>query len=174
MEKVQKLCAKVKFKFGNFIFVLHLNVLPQKKKIKRSANYNITNTYFPSQDKQADLRLHGYVDDVMTKLMQNLGLEIPEWNGPVVVEKESPGLIKAELFAKPSTDFKFLGKEESLSPCNGTDASTRESHLLDSNSVAPKRPKLEPLTTWSSICVSWTLLAHVLETSFGSQLSLIL
>lgn len=38
------------------------------------------------QDKQAHLRIHGYVDEVMKQLMELLGLDIPKWEGPIVHE----------------------------------------------------------------------------------------
>lgn len=44
------------------------------------------------QDRQADLRIHGYVDEVMSKLMKHLGLEIPTWEGPCVLDKALPPL----------------------------------------------------------------------------------
>lgn len=44
------------------------------------------------QDRQADLRIHGYVDEVMCRLMKHLGLEIPSWDGPRVLEKALPPL----------------------------------------------------------------------------------
>lgn len=41
----------------------------------------------PTQlDKQADLRIYGYVDDVVTKLMGHLGVMVPMWDGPTVAE----------------------------------------------------------------------------------------
>ncbi|KAH0625968.1 hypothetical protein JD844_034364 [Phrynosoma platyrhinos] len=103
-------------------------------------------------DKHADLRIHGYVDEVMTKLMEHLGLEIPEWVAPVVVEKAEPA--EAKPWVKPSTDFKFLGKEETASHCNGTGTDPghgaplkRESCTPDSDSSSAKQLKLEPLPT---------------------------
>lgn len=86
----------------------------------------------------------------MTKLMKNLGLEIPEWTGPVVVESAAV----LEPCPKSSTDFKFLSKEEPLSHCNGVGhdpelaaSLKQESHVLNSNSIAAKRLKIEPLPT---------------------------
>uniref|UniRef100_G3W842 protein acetyllysine N-acetyltransferase n=1 Tax=Sarcophilus harrisii TaxID=9305 RepID=G3W842_SARHA len=62
----------------------------------------IVNLQATKHDRQADLRIHGYVDDVMAKLMKHLCLEIPEWQGPLVVERAPPLLpllkqVKAEL-----------------------------------------------------------------------------
>lgn len=93
----------------------------------------------------------------MTKLMKDLGLEIPEWTGPRAVE-ESAETPESKLLAKPSIDFKFLSKEEPLSYCNGTEESPKptlqcgaslkhEFCPLDSNTIAVKRKKTEPLPT---------------------------
>ncbi|XP_065278231.1 NAD-dependent protein deacylase sirtuin-6 isoform X1 [Emys orbicularis] len=72
----------------------------------------------PSLDRQADLRIHGYVDEVMTKLMKQLGLEIPEWTGPAVVE--SSELVKPEPALKLDPDAQRPAKEEPCSHHNGT------------------------------------------------------
>ncbi|KAF4787620.1 NAD-dependent protein deacetylase sirtuin-6 [Turdus rufiventris] len=62
---------------------------------KRGGKLVIVNLQATKHDRQADLRIHGYVDEVMTKLMKHLGLEVPEWTGPVVVE--SAEVAKAEV-----------------------------------------------------------------------------
>ncbi|XP_060088594.1 NAD-dependent protein deacylase sirtuin-6 [Heteronotia binoei] len=125
---------------------------------KKGGKLVIVNLQPTKHDKQADLRIHGYVDEVMTKLMKDLGLEIPEWTGPHVVE-ESTEILESKPLAKPSTDFKFLSKEEPLSYCNGTEEGSEptqqehgtslkhESCPLDSNPLAAKRTKMEPLPT---------------------------
>ena len=41
------------------------------------------------QDKKADLRIHGYVDEVMSKVMEHLGLAIPKYDGPQLVMTSS-------------------------------------------------------------------------------------
>ncbi|XP_026550256.1 NAD-dependent protein deacetylase sirtuin-6-like, partial [Notechis scutatus] len=104
------------------------------------------------QDKQADLRIHGYVDEVITKLMKLLGLEIPEWTGPLVVESAEPQEPKP--LAKAGTDLPFLSKEEPPPCWNGVREALghaaglkQEPCLLDGGSVPVKRPKLEPLPT---------------------------
>lgn len=117
---------------------------------KKGGKLVIVNLQPTKHDKHADLRIHGYVDDVMTKLMKKLGLEIPEWTGPVVVESST----FLEPCTKPSTDFMFLSKEETISHCNGTlqdpeqaASLKQESHALDNSSIAAKRLKMEPLPT---------------------------
>lgn len=42
------------------------------------------------QDKHAHLRINGYVDEVMSQLMELLGLDIPKWDGPTVCESSTP------------------------------------------------------------------------------------
>ncbi|XP_028672312.1 NAD-dependent protein deacetylase sirtuin-6 [Erpetoichthys calabaricus] len=46
----------------------------------------IVNLQPTKHDKHADLRIFGYVDDVMTRLMKLLGMEIAKWEGPVLRE----------------------------------------------------------------------------------------
>ncbi|XP_053157785.1 NAD-dependent protein deacylase sirtuin-6 isoform X2 [Hemicordylus capensis] len=119
---------------------------------KKGGKLVIVNLQPTKHDKHADLRIHGYVDDVMTRLMKHLGLEIPEWTGPVVVE--SAELLEPKPLAKPRTDFKFLSKEEPPSLCNGAGQDPdhgagrpQESCAQESNPVTAKRVKMEPLTT---------------------------
>jgi len=96
----------------------------------------------------------------MTKLMKHLGLEVPEWTGPVVVES-------AEL-TEPEELFTFdpgahaLRKEEPLSQHNGTgglrpdlgttlverrDSLKQESPSPDTGPTTVKKMKVEPLLT---------------------------
>ncbi|XP_044514443.1 NAD-dependent protein deacetylase sirtuin-6 isoform X3 [Gracilinanus agilis] len=64
----------------------------------------IVNLQATKHDRQADLRIHGYVDDVMAKLMKHLCLEIPEWQGPLVVERAPPLLpLPIQVKAEPHT-----------------------------------------------------------------------
>ncbi|KAK1790080.1 hypothetical protein P4O66_002385 [Electrophorus voltai] len=46
----------------------------------------IVNLQPTKHDKQASLRIHGYVDEVMSQLMRLLGLEVPQWAGPALCE----------------------------------------------------------------------------------------
>ncbi|MBN3303170.1 NAD-dependent protein deacylase sirtuin-6 [Amia ocellicauda] len=61
----------------------------------------IVNLQPTKHDKQADLRIHGYVDEVMTLLMKHLGLEIPEWGGAVVCE------TSADIAMETKADLKL-------------------------------------------------------------------
>lgn len=64
---------------------------------KKGGKLVIVNLQATKHDKHADLRIHGYVDDVMTRLMNHLQLEIPQWDGLLegasVKDEEKPGLI---------------------------------------------------------------------------------
>lgn len=62
------------------------------------------------QDRQADLRIHGDVDQVMGRLLKHLGLEVPAWDGPRVVPRALPTLprppaLKVEV-ATPKLEVK--------------------------------------------------------------------
>nr|XP_048284565.1 NAD-dependent protein deacetylase sirtuin-6 isoform X3 [Myodes glareolus] len=59
---------------------------------RRGGRLVIVNLQPTKHDRQADLRIHGYVDEVMSKLMKHLGLEIPTWEGPCVLDKALPPL----------------------------------------------------------------------------------
>ncbi|XP_005999102.1 NAD-dependent protein deacetylase sirtuin-6 isoform X2 [Latimeria chalumnae] len=90
----------------------------------------IVNLQPTKHDRQADLRISGYVDEVMCKLMKHLGLEIPEWTGPTVVESSAHGEMKSELLTnvqikteneiKPESDLKPPTKAELDSVLNGS------------------------------------------------------
>ncbi|XP_038019567.1 NAD-dependent protein deacetylase sirtuin-6 [Motacilla alba alba] len=112
---------------------------------KRGGKLVIVNLQATKHDRQADLRIHGYVDEVMTKLMKHLGLEVPEWTGPVVVE--SAELAKAE-------QLQGRLKEEPLGQHNGTagNAPPERRHGLKQERPSPdttpvKKMKVEPLLT---------------------------
>lgn len=59
---------------------------------RRGGRLVIVNLQPTKHDRHADLCIHGYVDEVMCKLMKHLGLEIPTWDGPCVLEKALPPL----------------------------------------------------------------------------------
>ncbi|XP_043358406.1 NAD-dependent protein deacetylase sirtuin-6 isoform X4 [Dermochelys coriacea] len=124
----------------------------------------IVNLQATKHDRQADLRIHGYVDEVMKRLMKQLGLEIPEWTGPAVVE--SSELVKPESALKLDPDAQRPAKEEPCSHHNGTAegadgtcpglGTAREEHSVslkqespDSgrSPVAAKRVRVESLLT---------------------------
>ncbi|XP_062816308.1 NAD-dependent protein deacylase sirtuin-6 isoform X2 [Anolis carolinensis] len=82
----------------------------------------IVNLQPTKYDKQADLRIHAYVDVVMTKLMGRLGLDIPEWT-------------------KPDPDPRPCPKEEKAPRYNGAAALCKQEPCTPD----AKRFKLEPL-----------------------------
>ncbi|KAK9408964.1 NAD-dependent protein deacetylase sirtuin-6 [Crotalus adamanteus] len=119
---------------------------------KKGGKLVIVNLQPTKHDRHADLRIHGYVDEVMTKLMKLLGLEIPEWAGPLVVEHAEQR--EAKPLSQTSADLPFLSKGEPAPCWNGgreglghTVVLKQESRLLDGGSVPAKQPKLEPLPT---------------------------
>ncbi|XP_075759130.1 NAD-dependent protein deacylase sirtuin-6 isoform X1 [Pelodiscus sinensis] len=122
----------------------------------------IVNLQATKHDRQADLRIHGYVDEVMTQLMKQLSLEIPEWTGPAVVE--SSALVKPEPPLKLDPEAPRPAKEEPCSHHNGTteeadgacpgrgpsrkenwDSLKQECPGSDRGPVAAKRVKVESL-----------------------------
>uniref|UniRef100_A0A671L3Z0 NAD-dependent protein deacylase sirtuin-6 n=1 Tax=Sinocyclocheilus anshuiensis TaxID=1608454 RepID=A0A671L3Z0_9TELE len=65
----------------------------------------IVNLQPTKHDKHAHLRIRGYVDEVMGQLMKLLGLEVPEWAGPMLCES-SGGDQDILPFGLPSGLFK--------------------------------------------------------------------
>ncbi|KAM7024654.1 NAD-dependent protein deacylase sirtuin-6 isoform 2-T2 [Acridotheres tristis] len=123
---------------------------------KRGGKLVIVNLQATKHDRQADLRIHGYVDEVMTKLMKHLGLEVPEWTGPVVVERAE--VAKAEL--SQAQELQGRLKEEPLAQHNGTtalcpgkaprerrDGLKLECASPDMGPTPVKKMKVEPLLT---------------------------
>nr|XP_042122773.1 NAD-dependent protein deacetylase sirtuin-6 [Peromyscus maniculatus bairdii] len=73
---------------------------------RRGGRLVIVNLQPTKHDRQADLRIHGYVDEVMSRLMKHLGLEIPTWEGPRVLDKALPPLPRpAAPKAEPPVHF---------------------------------------------------------------------
>ncbi|NP_001034409.2 NAD-dependent protein deacetylase sirtuin-6 [Gallus gallus] len=127
---------------------------------KRGGKLVIVNLQATKHDRQADLRIHAYVDDVMTKLMKHLGLEVPEWTGPVVVE--SADSAKPEQLYTFKPEAHGLLKEEPFSQHNGTagqcpdlgttlvehrDSLKQECPSPDTGPPLTKKMKVEPLLT---------------------------
>ena len=54
---------------------------------KRGGKIVIVNLQTTKQDKQAYLKINGYVDVVMLKLCSRLGVVVPKWTKPVVILK---------------------------------------------------------------------------------------
>uniref|UniRef100_A0A4W3K3F1 NAD-dependent protein deacylase sirtuin-6 n=1 Tax=Callorhinchus milii TaxID=7868 RepID=A0A4W3K3F1_CALMI len=132
---------------------------------KKGGKLVIVNLQATKLDKYADLRIFGYVDDVITKLMKHLGIEIPEWEGPTVVEyaeavKQEAGLLlptKLELECKPETRVKYQSRDteedDRGAPRKGITHSSQENssfrqepHDVDCSTFETKRAKIEPLS----------------------------
>ncbi|XP_041880342.1 NAD-dependent protein deacetylase sirtuin-6 isoform X3 [Corvus kubaryi] len=118
---------------------------------KRGGKLVIVNLQATKHDRQADLRIHGYVDDVMTKLMKHLGLEVPEWTGPVVVEsaelataEQLQGRLKEEPLAQQNgAGTPHPGK----APLERRDGLKQECPSPDTGPTPVKKMKVEPLLT---------------------------
>ncbi|NXM89959.1 SIR6 deacetylase, partial [Oenanthe oenanthe] len=133
---------------------------------KRGGKLVIVNLQATKHDRQADLRIHGYVDEVMTKLMKHLGLEVPEWTGPVVVEraeqpqaqqlqcplKEQPQAQQLQCPLKEQPQAQHNGSVLPV-PCAGQAPRQRRDGLRlecpspDTGPTPVKKMKVEPLLT---------------------------
>ncbi|XP_044124349.1 NAD-dependent protein deacetylase sirtuin-6 isoform X2 [Bufo gargarizans] len=100
----------------------------------------IVNLQPTKHDRYADLRIHGYVDEVMAQLMQRLDLEIPVWTGPPT--KLEP---KSQLIEEPKSqviDHPF--------DCNGDSKHIKREEMdscLEHKPHLPKRAKVEMTCT---------------------------
>ncbi|XP_054982631.1 NAD-dependent protein deacylase sirtuin-6 isoform X4 [Sorex araneus] len=100
---------------------------------RRGGRLVIVNLQPTKHDRQADLRIHGYVDEVMSRLMKHLGLEIPAWDGPHVVERALPPL------PRPPAP-KLEPKDEA--PTSAA-ASPKQEPCAHQNGSGPTSPKRE-------------------------------
>nr|XP_037850242.1 NAD-dependent protein deacetylase sirtuin-6 isoform X3 [Chlorocebus sabaeus] len=108
---------------------------------RRGGRLVIINLQPTKHDRHADLRIHGYVDEVMTRLMKHLGLEIPAWDGPRVLERALPPL------PRPPTP-KLEPKEESPTRINGSiPAGPKQEPCAQHNGSEPASPKRERPTS---------------------------
>ncbi|KAM6218136.1 NAD-dependent protein deacylase sirtuin-6 isoform 2-T2 [Rhynchocyon petersi] len=104
---------------------------------RRGGRLVIVNLQPTKHDRYADLRIHGYVDDVMVQLMKHLGLEIPTWDGPQVLDRALP------LLPRPPAP-KFEPKEELPARLNGSaPRSPKEEPHARPNGSKPASPKRE-------------------------------
>ncbi|XP_008563382.1 PREDICTED: NAD-dependent protein deacetylase sirtuin-6-like, partial [Galeopterus variegatus] len=125
---------------------------------RRGGRLVIINLQPTKHDRHADLRIHGYVDEVMTQLMKHLGLEIPTWDGPRLLERalpplprppapklqpreESPAWLNGSAPADPK-------QEPTAKPCaqyNGSEPASPKRERPDSPAphTPPKRMKVE-------------------------------
>ncbi|KAM9104245.1 NAD-dependent protein deacylase sirtuin-6 isoform 2-T2 [Megaptera novaeangliae] len=118
---------------------------------RRGGRLVIVNLQPTKHDRHADLRIHGYVDEVMTRLMKHLGLEIPAWDGPRVLERALPALPRpptpklgpkeeapAQLHSPAPASPKQEPTAEPGAQHNGSGPASPKRELLDS--LAPRRP----------------------------------
>uniref|UniRef100_A0ABI8AQJ4 protein acetyllysine N-acetyltransferase n=1 Tax=Felis catus TaxID=9685 RepID=A0ABI8AQJ4_FELCA len=110
---------------------------------RRGGRLVIVNLQPTKHDRHADLRIHGYVDEVMTRLMEHLGLEIPTWDGPRVLERALPPL------PRPPAP-KLEPKEEAPTQLNGPAPASPKPEpstepCTQHNGSGPTSPKREPL-----------------------------
>ncbi|KAM9245153.1 NAD-dependent protein deacylase sirtuin-6 isoform 2-T2 [Dugong dugon] len=120
---------------------------------RRGGRLVIVNLQPTKHDRHADLRIHGYVDDVMTQLMKHLGLEIPTWDGPLVLERALPPLPRPpapKLEPKEEGPARLNGsaspspKQESPAQRNGSGhASPKLESQAQRNGSGPTSPKRE-------------------------------
>lgn len=69
---------------GTSLQIIPSGTLPKLTK-KNGGSLVIVNLQPTKLDKQADLKINAYIDDVMTQLMDQLGYRIPEYSGPLLV-----------------------------------------------------------------------------------------
>ncbi|XP_078411761.1 NAD-dependent protein deacylase sirtuin-6 isoform X4 [Cetorhinus maximus] len=129
---------------------------------KRGGKLVIVNLQATKLDRHSDLRIFGYVDEVVAKLMKHLGIEIPKWEGPQVVEtaeaiKPEMGIllpVKTDLDSKPKikvsrqssdTEEEGTSASESLVPASSkaNGSFKQDCQEVDCNTFESKRVKLE-------------------------------
>lgn len=93
------------------------------------------------QDRQADLRIHGYVDDVMAGLMRHLGLDIPSWHGPRVVERALPPLPRPPA---PKLEPKDDSDTEPTAQLNGCASALPKPQPRSPKAERPDSPASHP------------------------------
>eukprot|EP00058_Branchiostoma_floridae_P024402 XP_002609892.1 hypothetical protein BRAFLDRAFT_125988 [Branchiostoma floridae] len=87
--------ADVALVMGSSLQIVPSGNLPLLTK-RRGGKLVIINLQASKHDKHADLRIHGYVDEVMSMVMNRLGINIPKYTGPNTV-LESPARHRVTL-----------------------------------------------------------------------------
>lgn len=72
----------------------------------------IVNLQPTKHDRCADLRIHGYVDEVMTQLMQRLDLKVPVWTGPPTKSEPEDRVSDRPNDCNGDSDSAHIKKEE--------------------------------------------------------------
>ncbi|XP_078279865.1 NAD-dependent protein deacylase sirtuin-6 isoform X2 [Rhinoraja longicauda] len=158
-------CRKsdVAFTLGSSLQIKPSGNLPFNTK-KKGGKLVIVNLQATKLDRYADLRIFGYVDEVITKLMKRLGVEIPKWEGPQVVETaetikeeiENHLLEKEDPDNKPKIEIKQQNRDTEEERTSGLKSraslSTKSNGCfkqdcqdVDCSSFEAKRIKFEPV-----------------------------
>ncbi|KAM5192846.1 NAD-dependent protein deacylase sirtuin-6-like isoform 2-T2 [Mantella aurantiaca] len=77
----------------------------------------IVNLQPTKHDRYADLLIHGYVDEVMTQLMQHLDIKIPIWSGISTKIESSEHNLKSEVVSNCNQDLVSLEYQVSKKEC---------------------------------------------------------
>ncbi|XP_075706754.1 NAD-dependent protein deacylase sirtuin-6 isoform X2 [Rhinoderma darwinii] len=94
----------------------------------------IVNLQPTKHDRNADLRIHGYVDEVMTQLMQSLDLKIPGWTGPPTKSETKDQVTDHPSYCNGDSEFAHI-KIEKRDTC------------IEEKPHLPKRAKVETICT---------------------------
>lgn len=81
--------ATLSVTLGTSLQIVPAGNLPLLAKKNTAGKLAIVNLQPTKHDKRADLRIHYYVDNVMKGLMKELGVDVPPFRGPIVVEHSS-------------------------------------------------------------------------------------
>lgn len=96
------------------------------------------------QDKHAHLRINGYVDEVMSQLMELLGLDIPKWDGPTVCESSTPDQKPLPAIATKKEVKKGVKKEAKREGRKRLGEPKKEE--VDEEKIAVKKERAEQTT----------------------------
>ncbi|XP_069623956.1 NAD-dependent protein deacylase sirtuin-6 isoform X3 [Ranitomeya imitator] len=94
----------------------------------------IVNLQPTKHDRYAELRIHGYVDEVMTLLMQSLDLKIPAWTGPPITLESKDQVFDHRIDYSEDSDSAHTKKEE-------------RDTCIEEKPHLPKRAKVETTCT---------------------------
>ncbi|CAB1317180.1 unnamed protein product [Coregonus sp. 'balchen'] len=104
----------------------------------------IVNLQPTKHDKHAHLRINGYVDEVMSQLMELLGLDIPKWDGPTVCESSTPDQKPLPAISTKKEVKKGLRKEGKREGRKRLAEPKKEEE--DEEKIAVKKERAEPPT----------------------------
>ncbi|XP_040178445.1 NAD-dependent protein deacetylase sirtuin-6 isoform X4 [Rana temporaria] len=77
----------------------------------------IVNLQPTKHDRYADLRIHGYVDEVLTQLMQHLDIKIPLWTGISTKIESSEHNPESKVVSNCNGDLGYLECQETKREC---------------------------------------------------------